>query len=206
MKKQLHVVTNGKQTNEEMARIARDIHPYVTALHIREKTKTAKELSELLEQLKRNGVPMSKIIVNDRVDVAVCWQTRGVQLAYHSLDAALVRAAFPDRMIGCSVHSLGEAQNAQQKGADFLLYGHVFKTESKRELDPRGIGQLHQLVEQTSVPIIAIGGINPNNVCDVLQTGAAGIAVMSGILEAESPLEAVKTYKRELEVWNELNV
>nr|WP_285876838.1 thiazole tautomerase TenI [Fictibacillus phosphorivorans] len=206
VKKQLHVVTNGKQTNEEMARIARDIHPYVTALHIREKTKTAKELSELLEQLKRNGVPMSKIIVNDRVDVAVCWQTRGVQLAYHSLDAALVRAAFPDRMIGCSVHSLGEAQNAQQKGADFLLYGHVFKTESKRELDPRGIGQLHQLVEQTSVPIIAIGGINPNNVCDVLQTGAAGIAVMSGILEAESPLEAVKTYKRELEVWNELNV
>jgi thiazole tautomerase (transcriptional regulator TenI) len=206
VKKQLHVITNGKQTDDQITRIASDIHPYITALHIREKIKNAKELTQLLEQLKRNGVPMSKIIVNDRVDVAVCCQTKGVQLAYHSLDAALVRAAFPDMMIGCSVHSLEDAQNAEQKGADFLLYGHVFWTESKREQDPRGIEPLHQIVEQTSVPVIAIGGIKAKNVCEVLHTGAAGIAVMSGILEAESPLEATKNYKRQLEVWNELNV
>lgn len=206
MKKQLHVITNGKQTDDQITCIARDIHPYITAIHIREKTKTAKELTLLLHQLQRCGVPMSKVIVNDRVDVSICCQTKGVQLAYHSLDAALVRAAFPDMTIGCSVHSFEEAQNAERKGADFLLYGHVFRTDSKRDQEPRGVKTLRHIAEQISVPVIAIGGIQPENVREVLQTGTAGIAVMSGIFEAESPLEAVITYKHALEVWDEQNV
>lgn len=201
MKKQLHVITTGRQTDDQVTRIAREIHPYITALHIREKTKTAKELTLLLEQLKSNGVPMRKIMINDRIDVAVCCQARGVQLGFRSLDTALVRAAFPDLMIGCSVHTLEEAKQAEQKGGDFLLYGHVFRTESKRDQDPRGIEQLQQIVEQNTLPVIAIGGIQPENVREVLRTEAAGIAVMSGVMEAESPHEAVKAYKHELEVF-----
>ncbi|RZT21271.1 thiamine phosphate synthase [Fictibacillus sp. BK138] len=201
MEKQLHVITTGKERTEQIIRIAREIHSYITALHIREKTITAKELTMLLKQLESNGVPMSKIIINDRVDVAVCCQAKGVQLGFRSLDTALVRAAFPGLMIGCSVHCLEEVRNAEQNGADFLFYGHIFPTESKRDQDPRGIDQLQYIVEQSTLPVIAIGGVQPENVREVLQTGAAGIAVLSGIMEAESPLKAVKAYKRELEVF-----
>ncbi|MGA4721773.1 thiazole tautomerase TenI [Fictibacillus nanhaiensis] len=206
MEKQLHVITNGKQRDEELVRIANLIHPYVTALHIRERTKSAKELSHLILLLQEDGVPASKIIVNDRVDVAFCTGVKGVQLTHHSLDVAQVRRALPEMKIGCSVHSVSEAQYAEQYGADFILYGHIFKTKSKQHAEPRGLAQLQHVVDQTTIPVIAIGGITPENVRDVMKTGAAGIAVMSGILEAPSPLRAVKLYKQQLEVWDAQNV
>jgi thiazole tautomerase (transcriptional regulator TenI) len=204
--KQLHVVSTGRQSDERLVEIAKDIHPYITALHIREKAKTAKELTGLINQLAGAGVPLSKLIVNDRADVALGCQTRGVQLAYHSLDVSLVRAAFPNMMIGCSVHSVKEAQYAEQNGADYLLYGHIFETGSKADEEPRGLVKLQRLREQASIPVIAIGGIKPSNVQDVIKADASGIAVLSGILESDSPLEAVKDYHNQLEVWNGLKI
>jgi thiazole tautomerase (transcriptional regulator TenI) len=206
MEKQLHVITTGRQSDEELVRIAKLIHPYITALHIREKTRSAKELSHLIDLLQKAGVPSSKMIVNDRVDVALCTGVKGVQLTHHSLDVSQVRRALPDMMIGCSVHSVSEAYYAEQRGADFIMYGHIFKTSSKHDAEPRGIDQLQHVVDQTTIPVIAIGGITPENVQNVIKTGASGIAVMSGILEAKSPLQAVKLYKQQLEVWDAHNV
>lgn len=206
MEKQLHVITTGRQNNDVLVKIAANIHPYITMLHVREKTKSAKEVSHLIERLQKAGVPSSKIIVNDRVDVALCTGVKGVQLTHHSLDVAQVRRALPEMEIGCSVHSVLEAQGAEQNGADFIMYGHIFKTDSKRDVKPRGLAQLQHVVDQTTIPVIAIGGITPENVRDVMKTGAAGIAVMSGVLEALSPLQAVKLYKQQLEVCDAHNV
>lgn len=206
MEKQLHVITTGRQSDEELVRIAKLIHPYITMLHVREKTKSAKELSHLIDLLQIAGVPPSKIIVNDRVDVALCTGVKGVQLTHHSLDVSQVRRALPEMMLGCSVHSVSEAQDAEQNGADFIMYGHIFKTSSKRDAEPRGLDQLQRVVDQITIPVIAIGGIKPENVRNVIGTGASGIAVMSGILEAKSPLQAVKLYKQQLEVWDAHNV
>jgi thiazole tautomerase (transcriptional regulator TenI) len=206
VEKQLHVITTGRQNDEELVRIAKLIHPYITALHVREKTKSAKEVSHLIERLQKAGVPPSKIIANDRVDVALCTGVKGVQLTHHSLDVSQVRRALPEMMIGCSVHSVSEAQDAEQNGADFIMYGHIFKTSSKRDAEPRGLDQLQFVVDQITIPVIAIGGIKPENVRNVIETGASGIAVMSGVLEAESPLQAVKLYKQQLEVWDAHNV
>lgn len=206
MEKQLHVITTGRQSVEELVKIAAIIHPYMTMLHVREKTKSAKEVSLLIERLQKAGVPSTKIIVNDRVDVALCTGVKGVQLAHHSLDVSQVRRALPEMKIGCSVHSVSEAQYAEQNGADFIMYGHIFKTSSKRDAEPRGLDQLQRVVDQTTLPVIAIGGITPENVRNVIETGASGIAVMSGILEAKSSLQAVKLYKQQLEVWDAHNV
>ncbi|MED1862685.1 thiazole tautomerase TenI [Fictibacillus nanhaiensis] len=206
MEKQLHVITTGRQNDDILVNIAASIHPYITMLHVREKTKSAKELSQLIVLLQKAGVPSSKIIVNDRVDVALCSGVKGVQLTHHSLDVSKVRRALPEMMIGSSVHSVSEAQEAEQNGADFIIYGHIFKTDSKRDAEPRGLDQLQHVVDQTAIPVIAIGGITPKNVQDVMKTGAAGIAVMSGILEAKSPLQAVRLYKQQLEVWDAHNV
>lgn len=206
MEKQLHVITTGRQSVEELVKIAAIIHPYMTMLHVREKTKSAKEVSHLIERLQKAGVPSTKIIVNDRVDIALCTGVKGVQVAHHSLDVSQVRRALPEMKIGCSVHSVSEAQYAEQNGADFIMYGHIFKTSSKRDAEPRGLDQLQRVVDQTTLPVIAIGGITPENVRNVIETGASGIAVMSGILEAKSSLQAVRLYKQQLEVWDAHNV
>ncbi|MBY6037293.1 thiazole tautomerase TenI [Fictibacillus nanhaiensis] len=203
MRKQLHVVSTGKQPDRVLINIMREIHPYISALHVREKSKTAKELVCLMEQLTKAGVPLRKLIVNDRVDVAICSGTRGVQLAHHSLDLSLVKTAFPDLTIGCSIHSVTEAIDSEQHGASYLLYGHVFSTSSKRGIEPKGLEKLNDVTSQTTLPVIAIGGIQPANVCDVMRAGASGIAVMSGILEAQSPLQSVIEYRNHLEVWDE---
>lgn len=178
---------------EQLREILIDIHPYVTSIHLREKQKTARELFQAVELLAKD-IPLSKIIINDRVDVAVASRAAGVQLAYHSLDAALVKKAFPQMKIGTSIHSYEEAKQA---GADYLLYGHVFSSTSKPGLPPKGLEELTRLT-QLDIPVIAIGGITVENTRHVLHAGAAGIAVMSGVLEAQDPITAVKAYANAL--------
>ena len=199
-KKLLHIISTGKQKPEELAEIAGRIHPYIDAIHIREKAKTAKEIYEMVNLLTDQNVPLSKIIINDRVDVAFVSKVGGVQLAYHSLPVDIVKKQFTSLRVGCSVHSLEEVQTAQELGADYVIFGHVFPTQSKPGLVPRGLKQLELVAHHVSIPVLAIGGIKPANVREVIETGAQGIAVMSGVLEAEDPLETVKEYYRKLSI------
>ncbi|MCH6264406.1 thiazole tautomerase TenI [Neobacillus citreus] len=189
----MHLISNGKMSIHRLAEIAKDIHPFVTALHLREKQKSAKELFQAVELLTNENVPPSKIVINDRVDVAIVAKALGVQLAYHSLDTACVKVHFPQLRVGTSIHSYEEGQNAKEKGADFVLYGHVFPSQSKPGKTPKGLEELTRL-SQLNIPVIAIGGITPENTEEVLQAGASGIAVMSGVLDARDPLLAVKSY------------
>src|SRR5699024_11515690 len=94
------------------------IHEMVDAIHIREKTWTAIEMIEAVDALVRQGVPLQKIIINDRVDVAYVIGTGGVQLAHHSIDVLCVNRHFPSFKVGCSVHSVAEAVEAEAAGAN----------------------------------------------------------------------------------------
>ncbi|MEH7503703.1 thiazole tautomerase TenI [Neobacillus drentensis] len=191
--KELHIISNGHMPIEQLREIVVDIHPYVTAIHLREKQKTARELFHAVQLLTDANIPLSKIIINDRVDVALVTRARGVQLAFHSLDAAIVKADFPQLMLGSSIHSYDEGQKAKENGADYVLFGHVFPSQSKPDKPPKGLEELSRLT-QLDIPVIAIGGITPENTGQVLQAGAKGIAVMSGVIEARDPLVAVKAY------------
>jgi thiazole tautomerase (transcriptional regulator TenI) len=198
---EFHVISTGQQSNEQLIEIITHIHSYVDAIHLREKKKTAKELTELLSVLITKGVPVEKLIINDRVDVAVVCGAAGVQLAYHSLNVKTVKEHFPSLYVGCSVHSLEEAQEAERDGADYCLYGHIFSTDCKPGLTPRGISELEKIIKQTRIPVVAIGGIKPDNVEYVLQAGAKGIAVMSGVFLADNPVAAARTYASILRNW-----
>jgi len=203
----LHVISTGKQKPELLAEIIGSIHPYIDAIHIREKTKTAKEIYELVRLLLDKKVPLSKIIINDRVDVAYVSKVGGVQLAYHSLSTDIVKKQFPSLRVGCSIHSVDEARFAREQGADYVIYGHVFPTQSKQGLVAKGLERLEIVSNSVVIPVFAIGGITPSNVREVIKAGAKGIAVMSGILEAENPLEAVKEYNQNLkEAFDERSV
>ncbi|UCZ52346.1 thiazole tautomerase TenI [Bacillus shivajii] len=191
---EIHVISNGKQPLDKFVQTAKTIEPYVDYFHLREKKRTASEVVEGVELLKSAGIPASKLVINDRVDVAAAMKTAGTQLAYHSLPIQAVKSTFPHLRIGKSVHSVTEACEAEKNGADYILYGHVFPSNSKPGLEPRGVEQLRDIVESVDIPVIAIGGINPDRVNVVREAGAKGIAVMSGVLEAQCPLTAIQAY------------
>ncbi len=195
----LHVISTGKQDAEQLAAIMSVIHPYVDFLHIREKTKTAKEIYEIAELLVNKKVPQSKIIINDRLDVASALRLRGVQLAHHSLRVDMAKRTFPALAIGCSVHSIEEAKTAEMHGADYVIFGHVYATSSKAGVMPKGLEQLHAVCSAVSIPVVAIGGIKPQLISEVIQSKAQGAAVMSGVLEAPDSLAAVLQYRSRLD-------
>ncbi|QGH35707.1 thiazole tautomerase TenI [Gracilibacillus salitolerans] len=190
----IHLISNGRLTERDLRLVPENIDK-IDFIHLREKSKTAKEILEMIEYLLEAGVPADRIIINDRTDVAWVKKCRGVQLAFHSIPVADVRHSFPDISIGKSVHSLDEAIVAEQNGADFLLYGHIFSSNSKPGIAPRGITGLTAVNENVSIPVIAIGGITEHNISQVLDAGASGVAIMSGMWDAEDSHEALKRYR-----------
>lgn len=136
------------------------------------------------------------ILINDRADVAACAGT-GVHLTTRSMKAAAVRRAFGEHMlIGASTHNLSEAQTAASEGADFIVFGPVFETESKKAYGlPVGLAALQEVAEQLKIPVIALGGIKPNNFQDALRAGAAGIAAISMFIQADDLSSLIRRIK-----------
>jgi thiazole tautomerase (transcriptional regulator TenI) len=192
--KELHIISTGELTLAELVRIAAATHRFAAAFHLREKAWTARELMEGTRLLIAAGVPPQRIVVNDRADVAVAAGVRGAHLAWHSLDVREVKRLFPQLRVGKSVHDEAEAVQAEAEGADYVLFGHIFATASKPGLPARGLAALQSLASRVKVPVIAIGGVTPERVPAVLQAGAAGVAVMSGIMKAADPVSAAQAY------------
>jgi thiamine-phosphate pyrophosphorylase len=129
-----------------------------------------------------------RIVVNGRADIALAAGAHGVHLPSQGPDPrALRRWLPPDFIIGVSTHSAAEARDAAASGADYVLLGPVFKTESKRGMGrPLGLSRLRRACALVPVPVIALGGIRPDNVRAVLDAGAAGIAGIR-IFQVELP-------------------
>lgn len=184
---ELHVISDGYMSLSQFADIAQRIHPYVNAIHIREKQKTALEIWDGVQLLLRSGVPAAKITVNDRMDVAWASGIGGVHLANHSIPLQHLRRLPHELRIGKSVHSVEEAEACARAGADYIFFGHVFDSDSKPGVLPRGLSQLQKVAAAVAAPVIAIGGIGLDQMDEVLDHGARGIAVIRSILNAENP-------------------
>lgn len=193
----LHIISTGKQSKKEFIEKVIQVHSSVDYIHLRERSWNASDYIEVIGKLVGAGIRKDKIIVNDRIDIAVTERIGGVQLASHSIEIQKVKQYFPDLYTGCSVHSVIEAKEKERLGADFLIFGHIFETNSKVGLPPRGLKQLKDLTSSVTIPVIAIGGIKPSNVQSILDMGASGIAVLSGILLDDSP-NAVLKYTEKL--------
>jgi thiamine-phosphate pyrophosphorylase len=171
------------------------------AVQVREKDLGAADLAALcrrLRDLTRDAG--ARLIVNDRLDVALAVGADGVQRTSTSLDVKDMRAVAGRRLlIGASVHSMEEAEDAEEKGADWVIFGPVFDTPSKRAYGPaQGLERLATVTRGLKIPVIAIGGITPERVADVRAAGARGVGVISGILAAEAPGDATLRYVKEL--------
>lgn len=121
------------------------------------------------------------LIVNDRVDIARAVGARGAQLASHSLQVEEAAAVAPDMPLGASVHSIEEAIEAEANGATWCVAGTIFETPSHEGRPPARIDFVKSLAAEISIPIIAIGGIEPDDVASLLAAGAYGIAAIRGV-------------------------
>ncbi|SHS14799.1 thiamine-phosphate pyrophosphorylase [Mycobacteroides abscessus subsp. abscessus] len=200
MKKELHVISTGQQEKADVIKIARSIHTYVDYIHLRENHRSPEEILHFIQGMKEADIPLSKVILNGPSSVALAGGVAGVQLSHRGEDVLKVKKNYPMLRVGCSVHSLREALEKEKKGADFLLFGHVFESNSKPGLRPRGLHALQEITAYVSIPVIAIGGMIPSNVQEVLTAGASGVAVLSGIFGANDPERAAFNYHKELEV------
>lgn len=140
-----------------------------------------------------------RVAVNDRLDVALTVQADAVQLGARSLPVDVARELCGTLRIGVSVHDLVAARNAEAAGAAWLTFGHVFHTSSHPGEPPRGVGELARVAAAVRIPVIAIGGIDRETIGEVLEAGAAGVAVISAILSAPDPGEATAALRRALD-------
>jgi thiamine-phosphate pyrophosphorylase len=127
-----------------------------------------------------------KLIVNDRVDIALACDADGVHLGQEDLPLAAGRKLVGSKIIGISTHDLDQAREAEQNGADYIGFGPMFGTATKDTgYAARGVAMLRQIRAGVNLPIVAIGGINEQNVRQVWQAGAESAAIISDILRAE---------------------
>lgn len=189
---ELHAISTGRQSLDEWLYISFNIHNYVNFLHIREKDWTKAEKQQAVQRLLEGGVPTEKIIVNNEPDLVRQFQLYGVHFPEKT---AIQRYEKGNIRYGVSVHDKEIAVEKEQQGADYLFFGHIFPTKSKPSVPPRGLKSLKKVTHAVCRPVIAIGGITPERVASCISAGAAGVAVLSGIYEAEDPVSCAKAYQ-----------
>ena len=191
----LYVITDRRlsqgRSHQEVASAA--IAGGAHVIQFRDKEMSARELiqvgEELRELTKKAGVPF---IINDRVDVALAVEADGVHLGQEDMPIKLARRLLGEgKIIGVSATSLAEALEAEAEGADYLGVGPIFATDTKPDAaPPTGLEGLTEVVRRVSIPVVAIGGINRDNVEEVMAAGAAGVAVISAVVAKEDIRQA----------------
>lgn len=167
----------------------------VRAVQLREKDLNSRELFDLACRLRgltsRYG---AKLLINDRLDIAMAVGADGVHLGESSMPVERVREIAGDGMfIGVSCHCLSGAVAAREGGADFITFSPVYHTPSKAGYgDPVGTERLAEACRLLRMPVFALGGIKPENVRAVMGHGAHGIALISAILAAQDPEAAAR--------------
>lgn len=194
----LYLVTDRSITRRPLLEVLGEcLGAGLPAVQLREKDLPVRDLLNLAAPLgDATRRHRARFIINDRADVALAVGADGVQRTHASLPVAALRRVLPvPSLIGASVHAEGEAREATADGADFLVFGPVYDTPSKRQYGPpQGLARLGRLAAAVDRPVLAIGGITLSRVPEVLGAGAAGVAVISAILGAERPADATKAF------------
>lgn len=167
-------------------------------IQLREKDWDTRQLVETAKEMCRVCHEYDALfVVNDRVDVAIASGADGVHIGQDDMDPQMARALLgPGKIIGVSADDWKEAEAGLIGGADYLGVGPVFPTISKDcKTDSCGIDVLEEITARSPVPVIAIGGITPENTPPLLQAGVAGVAVISAILGADDPAEVIREFK-----------
>lgn len=201
----LHVLTDRKtsrgRSHLQVAEAA--IAGGADVLQLRDKEASSgllyREALELRKLTRDAGIPF---IVNDRLDIALAVDADGVHVGQSDLPASVVRRILgPGKILGVSVATVEEAVRAERDGADYLGVGPVFEARGTKPDtgEPMGLDVIARIRPHCRLPIVAIGGINAENVRKVREAGADGAAVISAIVSTDDIPQATRRLKRILE-------
>ncbi len=174
------------------------------AVQLREKdfTATTKDLLRLAEKMRtltsRYG---ARLFINDRLDIALAVEADGLHLTTTSMPASAIRRATGRNfLIGASTHNMTEARLAAAEGVDFITFGPIYDTPSKRPYGkPVGVELLGKVVREIPIPVFALGGIKLERVEEVKRYGCYGVALISGILASDNIKERTEQFLKGLQ-------
>lgn len=194
MRPVLGLIVDVRQREEEIVRLVRAaLRGGIDWIQLRNKAAPAVEMYRAARAVRDTVRELGgRLFINDRLDVALLVQADGVHLAGQSLPTGAVKAAYPFLRVGRSVHSLAEAEEAAREGADYVVFGTVYPSPSKPGGVAQGLGALREVAERVPCPVLAIGGITPERVGDVLRAGAQGALVISTVGGSPDPEEAAR--------------
>jgi len=189
----LYLITDRMQTAGRTlpAVVAEALRGGLRAVQLREKDLAAGQLFALACELRKLTREYgARLLINDRIDVALAVAADGVQLGKAGLPVAEARRILGnERLIGYSAHSADEALQAQRDGADFVTLGPVFQTPSKLQYgEPVGTAVLSEVAGKLGIPVFALGGIKLDSVAETMSAGAQGVALISAIIASPNPM------------------
>ncbi len=208
----------GASQNESLEPLLKKVETIAAAgvdwIQLREKYLSGRDFAALAREAlgrvsKLADIPQSatptpaRILVNDRLDVALAERAGGVHLGENSLPAREVKRLFQsgqaaqisgaDFLVGVSCHSLEAAQSAASAGAGYIFFGPVFATPSKSAFGaPQGLERLAQVCRSVAIPVLAIGGVSLANASSCFSTGASGLAAIRLFQDSADPAELVR--------------
>lgn len=155
----------------------------VGIVQLRAKDKAGSEVLMAARAVRKATEGRALFIVNDRVDVAMLSGADGVHLGQDDIPALEARRLLPSAIIGVSTHDMEEAARAEQDGADYISFGPIFPTRTKKDADvPKGLERLREMAGMVRVPVVAIGGMTAQTAAPAIEAGASAVAIISGIL------------------------
>lgn len=199
---ELYAITDRRLMGDDpVARLERAFVAGLRWVQVREKDLSPRALAALVARIVEAARPLAaRVMVNDRADVAAATGADGVHLTETSMAIADVRRAFPGLIVGASCHGREAALSAAGGGVDFIVFGPVFATPSKlRYGPPLGLEALAEVAGSVSVPVVAVGGIEPAQVAACRTAGAAGVAAIRGLVAGPAIDIAVAAYAAALE-------
>lgn len=198
----LYAITDTQRSNCSHAEIvSRMLAGGARLIQLRDKEASAKEMMEAAREcLELTRAAGAKLIINDRVDVAMVTDADGVHLGQEDLTVAEARALLgPDKIIGISTHSLAQVEAALTTTVDYIAVGPIFTTTTKSNPEPVvGLELLRQARSLTSLPLVAIGGITLATAPKVLAAGADSIAVISALYPPPTELSLAENFAQAL--------
>lgn len=195
----LYLITDRHQTADRPLSgvLSQALEAGARMVQLREKDLETRELWELAKNL----TPLftnhrTHWLINDRVDLVIALEADGVHLRADSLPVSVARKILgSERLIGVSTHSMEELKVAESEGADFAVLGPIYETPLKRQYgSPLGLQTAAQVCRDSRIPVYAIGGVTPERVGELRDSGFYGVAVISAVLQSENIQETIHRF------------
>jgi len=172
----------------------------VNVVHLRDERAAAHGLKVTFKGLGQSLRAGTIVVVNADWQRAVGFGARHIHLPEQSAPVGVIRHRLgAGALVGKSAHSVEAAVRAAAQGADYLIAGTIFASQSHPEAEPAGLDFLREVCAAVSVPVLATGGVTPDNLAGCLEMGAAGVAVSSAIMRAADPKSAARQYRAALD-------